>query len=461
MNFRNPSIWEVLFYLLIGCTVRLSAQDTEQCRHAIHFPVNQSFVIYDFPSNEDFFSALHAGLLDVSRGQLRRVDSIVVVGYSSPDGSYARNEKLASERAGKVKRYLHSLLPNVPVAIRAVPEDWNGLAELVVQNGFDKAERVVDICSMDASPEVKERKLRALPGKVYKRLCKDYLPALRRTEVWITLAGESAGNAVGEEQQEALDATEYADGYNTTTVHAVRTGGAGTVSGGSGKGGGKSVAMNARRNGYYARVYRNTLQQRALDIRYNRYRAKARRGGSLGMRGWEYNDRPSWAIGTNLLLLAGFRPDFTHTTTLPNLYLEYYFCKRWSVKGEFAYCDWSYGENGDFQGVSSYMLEPRFWFKKGGCFNGFYVGLYGQLGDFNDRTSKGNYTGTYHSEGLSVGYLLPVYKGLAFELGVRAGYRHADVQRYRTQETCNKECRAFVQDGFELTNCTLGIMYRF
>ena len=456
MNFRNPSIWEVFLWLLMGCAVRMSAQGTEHCRQAIHFPVNQSLVVYDFPTNEEGFAALHAGLFDVSKGQLRRVDSIVVVGYSSPDGSYARNEALAAERAEKVKRYLHSLLPDVPVELRIVPEDWNGLADMVLQNGFEHSERVVEVCRMEATPELKERKLRALPGKAYKRLCKDYLPALRRTEVWIALAGEGGGTAAAE--QDAPGTDEYAGRVITT---GTRAGGSGIVVGGSGKDGGKSVKMNTRRNGYYARVYRNTLQQRALDVRYNRYKVRSRRGGRTGMRGWEYNDRPFLGIGTNLLLLAGFRPDFTHTTTVPNLYLEYYFCKRWSVKAEFAYCDWSYGENNDFQGISSYVLEPRFWFKKDGSFNGFYVGAYGQFGDFNDRTAKGNYTGTYHSEGLSVGYLLPVYKGLAFELGVRAGYRHADVQRYRTQETCNKECRKFTQDGFEFTGCTLGVMYRF
>ena len=68
---------------------------------------------------------------------------------------------------------------------------------------------------------------------------------------------------------------------------------------------------------------------------------------------------------------------------------------------------------------------------------GFLCRVYGEAGDFNnqrdrrdDITTLTNYTGTYWSAGVSVGYLLPLSRHWSFELSVRGGYRSADYNIY-------------------------------
>ena len=175
---------------------------------------------------------------------------------------------------------------------------------------------------------------------------------------------------------------------------------------------------------------------------------------------WEEEFTPVVAIGTNLLQWAGFRPDFTHTTFVPNISLEYYFLKQWSIKGVFAYCNWSYNDDECFQGISSYSLEPRFWLSNN-TFHGFFLGIYGQFGDYNNRKSGNCHTGRYHSEGISVGYLLPLYRGLAVELSVRGGHRYSTVNRYNVGEECNNLCGRYTKREYTVTGSNLSLIYRF
>ena len=55
--------------------------------------------------------------------------------------------------------------------------------------------------------------------------------------------------------------------------------------------------------------------------------------------------------------------------------------------------------------VANQILE-RFWFRDDGLFRGFFVGVYGEAGDFNDQKDRRddaatatNYTGTFWSAG--------------------------------------------------------------
>ena len=172
--------------------------------------------------------------------------------------------------------------------------------------------------------------------------------------------------------------------------------------------------------------------------------------------------KPRVAVGTNLLSWIGFRPDLSYTTYGGNVYAEYYWGKRYSLKGTFAYCEHSYKGGNRFQGFTSYVLAPRCGLQTDAVFTGFFVGVYGQIGDFHDRIPEANHTGHFHSEGVSAGYLQPVWKGLAVELNVRAGYRHSDVKKYVLNEKGDRcLCRKFKRDEFVLTGFCLNLLYRF
>lgn len=432
--------------ILLYVPVLLLAQEKNALPQSVHFPIDKSFVIYDYPENESTFSDIHAQIINVIKGKQKKINQINITGFSSPEGNYTRNTKLATERAEKMERYVHSLIPDVKVNIYWVSEDWQGLATLIEKENPAWKEQVTTICYSEKNLVQKEKLLRALSPNIYRTLAKDYFPKLRRTE--LTIEAEAL-NETTKHSETATNAPMEIILPATDTKHRPNV---------SQK---KCCTQRKTQRHHNAHLYSANIQQRALKARYGteNYKHKQKRKYIL------YNEHPTLAIGSNLITWAGFRPDFTNTTFTPNIYTEYYFLNRWSVKGEFAYSNWEYGNN-NFQGISSYTIEPRFWIKGDGSFKGLYIGLYGQIGDFNDQTSNGNYTGTYHSEGISVGLIWPLYAGLAIEIGIRGGYQSADVKNYLTQETCeqevcNKKEYTFTKDGFAISACTLGILYRF
>ena len=139
--------------------------------------------------------------------------------------------------------------------------------------------------------------------------------------------------------------------------------------------------------------------------------------------------RPFISVKTNLVYWTTAMPDFNSYTFVPNLEAEYFFCDRWSVAGTGNYAKWGYGD-GKFFGISSWSLEPRWWIWGDGKYRWIYVGLYGQMGDYdvqNGGDGQFGYTGPFWSTGLSFGVTVPFSKRLGVELGVRAGYRQSEV----------------------------------
>lgn len=144
---------------------------------------------------------------------------------------------------------------------------------------------------------------------------------------------------------------------------------------------------------------------------------------------------PRFAVKTNLLYWAGVMPDFKHYTFVPNLELEWFITNRWSLAATGAYIKREVGDN-HFFGISSWSIEPRFWFNNNGRFNGFYAGIYGHAGDFDRQGYDGNEfgnTGDFYGGGISLGGVIPLGKYWGIEIGLRAGARYQETDVY-TQE---------------------------
>lgn len=144
--------------------------------------------------------------------------------------------------------------------------------------------------------------------------------------------------------------------------------------------------------------------------------------------------RPLLALKTDLLPWAGVAPGFERGAFMPNLALEVYFARRWSVDANALYANWDYSGGDKLWALTSLGVEPRFWIRNDGTFQGFYVGGYGQFGQFDNQRNKtagtDNRTGTFWSAGLSAGWLQPLSRHWAVEVGVRGGYRNASFDWY-------------------------------
>lgn len=433
----NSSI--ILVWAMLHCSGIVFAQQSDKLEGYLNYPLNKSFVIYDFSNNIHEINGLHSYITKTLNDPFIHICSIEITGYSSPEGSFEQNEKLATQRAESLKSYLRPFFEETEISTRCVPEDWDGLVDALRNAGNPELERIRAIAESGLSAEQKEKNLKKLPHRIYKELSRNYFPLLRRA----TLIIRSKRNEEPDPDKTASAQTPLLREQNQNT---------------------EEVYVNAQQNHLNYRnsqFYRQNVQNTLLADRYGNSYCGNKRSKSVYSAFLADDFTPTIAIGTNLLEWAGFRPDFSHTTVIPNIYVEYYFLKRWSAKAAFSYCDWSYSDGNRYQGLSSYSVEPRFWWKDDGKFRGFFLGLYGQLGDYNQKCPIENYTGKYYSGGLSVGYLLPLYKGLALEVNVRAGYRHATVKKYDANRECSDLCRKYDKNEFTITGSFLNLLYRF
>lgn len=173
-------------------------------------------------------------------------------------------------------------------------------------------------------------------------------------------------------------------------------------------------------------------------------------------------EHPKWNFGTNLLEWIGVMPNLKYTTWAANVYGEFYFKKQFSVRITAAYSEHHYAKREKFQGFTSYILEPRYWFRKDGTFQGLSCGIYGQLGDYNDVDPDRKYTGHFWGAGLSAGYLYPIWKGLAAEFTVRAGYRSTEIKKYVYNSAGDRcLCQRIDKNQFVLSGFALNLSWRF
>lgn len=174
---------------------------------------------------------------------------------------------------------------------------------------------------------------------------------------------------------------------------------------------------------------------------------------------------PLIGVKTNLLYWAGLTPEVKQRDITPNLELEYYFSKRFSlnIDAAYTYMDKKNTEQ-ELWGVSSFSVEPRFWLKGNRQYNGFYFGIYTQTGQFDvklNAISAEGHTGAFHEGGFSLGYYLPISSRWGLEAGGRYGYRLLDGDVYTYELPGHFYYQSsFKNNGFKLTGLRLLLTYR-
>ena len=113
------------FYFICGTVCfcqSLSAQHTDNMKGYLNYPLNKSFVMYDFANNITEINQLHSYIKKTLNDPTFIIRKIEVTGYSSPEGSYEHNEKLAQERAENLKNYLHPFFDEQDIRTSYVPK---------------------------------------------------------------------------------------------------------------------------------------------------------------------------------------------------------------------------------------------------------------------------------------------------------------------------------------------------
>ncbi len=115
--------------------------------------------------------------------------SIQLISYASPEGEVGKNGTLASDRGNSSKEAVTKMLASMKyegaeAMIQNTPkgEDWSGFKAAVNASDLEDKALIIRVLEMTADATKREEEIKKMAA-TYKKLEKDILPALRRTQI--------------------------------------------------------------------------------------------------------------------------------------------------------------------------------------------------------------------------------------------------------------------------------------
>ena len=148
----------------------------------VHFRFDKSKLDLDYMGNRETFDEF-AFIID-SIG-LHKIDSVVIVSQSSPEGVYEHNMKLSQRRARTMRHAIEQRHPELADRLHVHPdgESWEQLREYVVNDTKMKRstiERVLAVID-DNTISIGTKKWRMQQLPVYRYLLQTYYPRIRNS----------------------------------------------------------------------------------------------------------------------------------------------------------------------------------------------------------------------------------------------------------------------------------------
>lgn len=153
----------------------------------VYFRLAKYNIVGDYMDNEQTLRNLVTTINMILNAHDSEVKHIVVAGFSSPEGSFEQNSRLAFERAVSVKEHImkETGVEDARVKIYNGSADWRGLRAMVSRSQLPEKQKVIEI--IDNAPVVSAGgqegrlvQLRKLDGgRTYNYLLNEYFPYLR------------------------------------------------------------------------------------------------------------------------------------------------------------------------------------------------------------------------------------------------------------------------------------------
>ena len=155
----------------------------------LNFKVNQSALLADYMNNPVELAKIYSSIDSIREDNNYRIARIEIVGYSSPEGSYAANARLSEQRAKALEQNLkHAYkVDDSMIECRSVPENWEGLAAWLCEYRPSYMQKVLDIIGQTPEPDARDAKIKAIDGgKIYNALLQEVYPKLRLVEYTVS-----------------------------------------------------------------------------------------------------------------------------------------------------------------------------------------------------------------------------------------------------------------------------------
>lgn len=161
----------------------------EQGESFLDFAVGKTNINPEFGRNAAELEKIRRMVELVQADKDVTIKRISIVGYASPEGSLAMNERLSEGRAKALQGYLQSRYPSIPGALYSVHfggENWDDLVRAVEASDMPDRQAVLDIVGRYSITEGRESRLMALKGGApWRYMLKEMFPALRKVTVAI------------------------------------------------------------------------------------------------------------------------------------------------------------------------------------------------------------------------------------------------------------------------------------
>ena len=122
---------------------------------------------------------------EAAKDPRKKIKSIEVSSYASPDGALELNTKLAEQRQSASSKFLTKELKKDEVEAefktKFTPEDWDGFKEMMGKSNIQDKELILRVLAMYTDPEVREREIKNL-SSAFTAVASEILPQLRRSK---------------------------------------------------------------------------------------------------------------------------------------------------------------------------------------------------------------------------------------------------------------------------------------
>lgn len=149
----------------------------------LDFRVNKTDIVPEYMNNYAELSKIESMLEQVSNDKHIDVTRIDIVGYASPEGSLANNERLSKGRAEALKAYLlrKSYFSSDIYHVKYGGENWDGLVDMVEVSAVKDKDEVLSLINNTNNREVLKKKLQTLKNGVpYRDMLANVYPKLRK-----------------------------------------------------------------------------------------------------------------------------------------------------------------------------------------------------------------------------------------------------------------------------------------
>lgn len=151
----------------------------------IDFPVNRTEITPTYRRNPEELAKIRKTIDLVANDADTRITSVKIVGFASPEGSYANNERLAKGRSKSLADYVKNLYAFDPSVMQTswVAENWEGLRNYVAHSTLPDTSALLSVIDYtELAPDAREWRLKSRYPDQYAYLLENVYPGLRRSD---------------------------------------------------------------------------------------------------------------------------------------------------------------------------------------------------------------------------------------------------------------------------------------